>query len=96
VIDPDMVCHRSLILDPLRELGVDPMTDVLLSHHHLAQGQGSGKSRFVLICPMAPRRGPAPRDHVGPGREPGTSDRHVRTFGADRDFAGALSEAQIA
>jgi hypothetical protein len=34
-----MVCHRSLILDPLRELGVDPMTDVVLSHHHLAQGR---------------------------------------------------------
>jgi hypothetical protein len=48
------------------------------------------KSRFVPICPMTPRRGPAPHDRVGPGREPGSSNRHVRTFGAYRDFAGAL------
>lgn len=36
VTDPGMVRHRSLILDPLRELGVEPeqVTDVVLSHHH--------------------------------------------------------------
>ncbi len=28
------------------------------------------KSRFALICPMIPRRGPAPRDRVGLDREP--------------------------
>src|SRR6266542_3906807 len=39
---------------------------------------------------MTPHRGPAPRDCVGPGREPDSSDRHGRTYGADRDFAGAL------
>jgi hypothetical protein len=39
---------------------------------------------------MALRRGPALRDRVDPGREPASSDRHIRTFGADRDFAGAL------
>src|SRR6266498_3906789 len=39
---------------------------------------------------MTPGRGPAPRDRIGPGREPASSDRHVRAFGADRDFAGAL------
>jgi hypothetical protein len=47
-------------------------------------------SRFVPICPMTSRCGPASRDRVGPGREPESSDGHIQTFGADRDFAGAL------
>ncbi|WP_027341487.1 MBL fold metallo-hydrolase [Hamadaea tsunoensis] len=36
VIDPGMVESRSLILDPLAELGLtaDDITDVVLSHHH--------------------------------------------------------------
>ncbi len=36
VVDPGMVARRSLILDPLAELGVAPgsITHVFLSHHH--------------------------------------------------------------
>jgi glyoxylase-like metal-dependent hydrolase (beta-lactamase superfamily II) len=36
IVDPGMVAHRDLILDPLRDLGVAPdeVTDVILSHHH--------------------------------------------------------------
>jgi Metallo-beta-lactamase superfamily len=36
VVDPGMVARRSLILDPLRELGVAPeaVTHAFLSHHH--------------------------------------------------------------
>ncbi len=36
VVDPGMVAHRGVILDPLRALGVDPrtVTDVIFSHHH--------------------------------------------------------------
>ena len=36
VVDPGMVRDRSLILDPLLALGVDPrdVTDVVFSHHH--------------------------------------------------------------
>ena len=36
VVDPGMVASRSLILDPLAELGVAPgdVTHVFLSHHH--------------------------------------------------------------
>src|SRR5512147_731308 len=36
VTDPGMVRDRSLILDPLVALGVDPasVTDVVFSHHH--------------------------------------------------------------
>lgn len=36
IVDPGMVPDRSAILDPLRELDVDPaqVTDVILSHHH--------------------------------------------------------------
>ncbi|MGK2851351.1 MAG: MBL fold metallo-hydrolase [Candidatus Limnocylindrales bacterium] len=36
VADPGMVARRSLILDPLRDLGVAPeaVTHVFLSHHH--------------------------------------------------------------
>lgn len=36
VIDPGMVRDRSLILDPLEELGTAPeeVTDVIFSHHH--------------------------------------------------------------
>jgi glyoxylase-like metal-dependent hydrolase (beta-lactamase superfamily II) len=36
VVDPGMVANRGLILDPLRDLGVDPeaVTHAFLSHHH--------------------------------------------------------------
>ena len=36
VVDPGMVPHRRVILDPLKALGVDPdsVTHVFLSHHH--------------------------------------------------------------
>jgi glyoxylase-like metal-dependent hydrolase (beta-lactamase superfamily II) len=36
VVDPGMVARRSLILDPLQQLGVAPeaVTHVFLSHHH--------------------------------------------------------------
>jgi glyoxylase-like metal-dependent hydrolase (beta-lactamase superfamily II) len=36
VVDPGMVAHRGLILDPLAELGLLPeqVTDVVFSHHH--------------------------------------------------------------
>ncbi|MFI5909715.1 MBL fold metallo-hydrolase [Dactylosporangium sp. NPDC051541] len=36
VTDPGMVRDRGLILDPLRDLGVEPddVTDVVFSHHH--------------------------------------------------------------
>lgn len=36
VVDPGMVAHRSVILDPLAALAVAPdaVTDVVLSHHH--------------------------------------------------------------
>ncbi len=36
VTDPGMVRHRSLILDPLRKLGMtaEDVTDVVFSHHH--------------------------------------------------------------
>jgi glyoxylase-like metal-dependent hydrolase (beta-lactamase superfamily II) len=36
IADPGMVAHRSLILDPLAERGVDPeaVTHVWFSHHH--------------------------------------------------------------
>jgi len=36
VVDPGMVSHRSVILDPLAALGVRPeaVTDVVFSHHH--------------------------------------------------------------
>ena len=36
IVDPGMVASRTLILDPLRELGVAPesVTHVFLSHHH--------------------------------------------------------------
>src|SRR6266508_584876 len=50
--------------------------------------QGPGKVAIRPVYPMTPHRGPAPRDCVGPGREPDSSDRHGRTYGADRDFAG--------
>jgi glyoxylase-like metal-dependent hydrolase (beta-lactamase superfamily II) len=35
-VDPGMVAHRRLILDPLRDLGIsaDEVTDVVFSHHH--------------------------------------------------------------
>jgi hypothetical protein len=35
-----------------------------------AQGRAPAKSRFVPVCPMALRRGPARRDRVDPGWEP--------------------------
>src|SRR6266545_4784683 len=59
-------------------------------------GQGPGKVAIRPVYPMTPHRGPAPRDCVGPGREPDSSDRHGRTYGADRDFAGALTHGVCA
>jgi hypothetical protein len=47
----------------------------------LTKAQGPAKSRFVLVRPMPPRPGPAPRDRSGgPGREPDSNDRHVRAL----------------
>ena len=47
----------------------------------LTKTQGPAKSRFVLVRPMPPRPGPAPRDRSGgPGREPDFNDRHVRAL----------------
>ena len=47
----------------------------------LTKAQGPAKSRFVLVRPMPPRPGPAPRDRSGgPGREPDSNDRHVRSL----------------
>src|SRR6266540_5086882 len=66
---------------------VESGTDVGSVH---PQGQGLGKVANRPICLMTPRRGPAPRDRVGPGRESSSSGKHVRTFGTDRDFAGTL------
>jgi glyoxylase-like metal-dependent hydrolase (beta-lactamase superfamily II) len=36
VVDPGMVAHRRLLLNPLAELGIHPddVTDVVFSHHH--------------------------------------------------------------
>jgi glyoxylase-like metal-dependent hydrolase (beta-lactamase superfamily II) len=36
IVDPGLVPDRAVLLDPLRELGVDPddVTDVVFSHHH--------------------------------------------------------------
>lgn len=36
VVDPGMVSHRNVILDPLRDAGIDvgSVTDVVFSHHH--------------------------------------------------------------
>jgi glyoxylase-like metal-dependent hydrolase (beta-lactamase superfamily II) len=36
IVDPGMVAHRDLILDPLHRLGIheDDVTDVIFSHHH--------------------------------------------------------------
>jgi hypothetical protein len=56
----------------------------------LALARAPAKSRFVPVCPMPLRRGPALRDRVDPGWAPASSDRHVQPSGADRDFAGAL------
>src|SRR6266540_4680377 len=65
-------------------------TATLTSRTTPAARQGPGKVAIRPVYPMTPHRGPAPRDCVGPGREPDSSDRHGRTYGADRDFAGAL------
>lgn len=49
---------------------------------------GPGK---VVIRPHlfdGPTSRPGARDRVDPGREPDSSDRHVRAFGVDRDFTG--------
>lgn len=37
IIDPGLVAHRGLILDPLRSLGIAPeaITDVVFSHQHI-------------------------------------------------------------
>src|SRR6266498_969767 len=65
-------------------------TATLTSRTTCVASQGPGKVAIRPVYPMTPHRGPAPRDCVGPGREPDSSDRHGRTYGADRDFAGAL------
>jgi hypothetical protein len=54
----------------------------------LIESQGPGKVAIRPRLSDGLRRGRMPRDRVGPGREPDSSDRHVRTFGADRDLPG--------
>src|SRR6266540_6666561 len=71
-------------------------TATLTSRTTPAARQGPGKVAIRPVYPMTPHRGPAPRDCVGPGREPDSSDRHGRTYGADRDFAGALPDSPVA
>ena len=50
VVDPGMVADRDLVLRPMRELGVQPedVTDVVLSHHHLAHNVN------VALFPVVP------------------------------------------
>jgi len=54
-------------------------------------GQSPGKVAIRPYLSDGLTSWPALRDRVGPGQEPDANDRQVRTFGADRDFAGALA-----
>jgi hypothetical protein len=56
--------------------------------------QGSVKVAIRPIRPTARHRGPTPRGRVGPGQELDSSGRHARTFGANRDFDGALHDQE--
>jgi hypothetical protein len=62
----------------------------------LGRQQGPVKVALRPIRPGARSRGPAPRDRVRRGREPGFSGGHVRTFGADHDCDGALPSSLAA
>ncbi len=76
-----------VVLAPIVGDLVEPV--LFLAHSKRGDSQGPGKVAIRPVYPMTPHRGPAPRDCVGPGREPDSSDRHGRTYGADRRIVDA-------
>jgi hypothetical protein len=66
-----------------------PDLEVSPQRHH----QGPGKVAIRPYLSDGLTSWPALRDRVGPSQEPDANDRQVRTFGADRDFAGALASS---
>jgi hypothetical protein len=58
-------------------------------------GPGPRQSRDSSYLSDGVMSWPTLRDRVGAGQEPDANDRQVRTFGADRDFAGALDSQEV-
>jgi hypothetical protein len=52
--------------------------------------QGSVKVTIYPSCLAPSGSGPVPRDRVGPGGEPDSSNRPIRSFGTDSEFNAAL------
>jgi glyoxylase-like metal-dependent hydrolase (beta-lactamase superfamily II) len=84
IVDPGLVASMGLILDPLRELGVDAagITDVVFSHQHIDHTLNAAlfpNARFHDFA--AVYRGDLWRDDDAEGRELAEGIRLIRTPG---------------
>jgi len=107
---PSLAWHYNAGVTPAFSVGLSAWIhrSGIVSLSCVVQGDGSARfrrlqrdgspahagPRSVPIRAMSPRRGPHHATAMGPGRKPAPSDRHLRAFGADRHFAGALDLAQ--
>src|SRR5512132_1394896 len=67
-----------------------PIEKVILLAVELPAPAGLRQSRDSSHSSETPRHEPAPHGGVDPGRKADSGGRHTRTFGAYRDFDGAL------
>lgn len=84
IVDPGLVLTQGAILDPLRELGVDPrqITDVVFSHQHIDHTLNAAlfpQARFHDFAAIY--QGDLWLDDDAEGREIGDSIRLIRTPG---------------
>ena len=96
IVDPGLVASTSLILDPLRDLGVsaDAVTDVVFSHQHIDHTLNAAlfpNARFHDYA--AVYRGDLWRDDDAEGRELADGIRLLRTPGHTAEGISTLIEA---
>ena len=95
VVDPGMVARRTLITDPLGELGVEPeaVTHVFLSHHHPDHTVNIGLFAGAEVVDFWARyRGDAWLDHEGEGHRVSQHTRLILTPGHTDEDATLLVE----